>query len=103
MVIDLAQDFRDESNGYVYGLPEVNLGRIAGSRSVANPGCFATALQLSLVPLAAAGLLPDGEINITALTGSTGAGVKPGATTHFSWRNDNVSVYNPSLISTSKR
>lgn len=95
MVIDLAQDFRDESNGYVYGLPEVNLGRIAGSRSVANPGCFATALQLSLVPLAAAGLLPDGEINITALTGSTGAGVKPGATTHFSWRNDNVSVYNP--------
>lgn len=95
MVIDLAQDFRDESNGYVYGLPEVNLGRIAGSRSVANPGCFATALQLSLVPLAAAGLLPDGEINITALTGSTGAGVKPGATTHFSWRNDNVSVYKP--------
>ncbi len=70
-------------------------GRIAGSRSVANPGCFATALQLSLVPLAAAGLLPDGEINITALTGSTGAGVKPGATTHFSWRNDNVSVYKP--------
>lgn len=95
MVIDLAQDFRDESNGYVYGLPEVNLGRIAGSRSVANPGCFAAALQLSLVPLAAAGLLPDGEINITALTGSTGAGVKPGATTHFSWRNDNVSVYKP--------
>ena len=95
MVIDLAQDYRDESNGYVYGLPEVNLGRIAGSRSVANPGCFATALQLSLVPLAAAGLLPDGEINITALTGSTGAGVKPGATTHFSWRNDNVSVYKP--------
>ncbi len=96
MVIDLAQDFRDESDGYVYGLPEVNLSRIETAKSVANPGCFATALQLSLLPLAAAGLLPkDGEINITALTGSTGAGVKPGATTHFSWRNDNISVYKP--------
>ena len=58
MVIDLAQDFRDESNGYVYGLPEKNFQRIAASRSVANPGCFATAIQLSLLPLAAAGLLP---------------------------------------------
>ncbi len=96
MVIDLAQDFRDESDGYVYGLPEVNIDRIQGAKSVANPGCFATALQLSLLPLAAAGLLPkDGDINITALTGSTGAGVKPGATTHFSWRNDNISVYKP--------
>ena len=95
-VIDLAQDFRDESNGYVYGLPEVNRNRIAIANSVANPGCFATALQLSLLPLAAAGLLPEnGDINITALTGSTGAGVKPGATTHFSWRNDNMSVYKP--------
>lgn len=95
-VIDLAQDFRDESNGYVYGLPEANISRIKGADSVANPGCFATCLQLSLLPLAAAGLLPDnGEINITALTGSTGAGVKPGPTTHFSWRNDNISVYKP--------
>lgn len=95
-VIDLAQDFRDESNGYVYGLPEINRSRIARADSVANPGCFATAIQLSLLPLAAAGLLPDGgEINITALTGSTGAGVKPGATTHFSWRTDNISVYKP--------
>ena len=94
-VIDLAQDFRDESNGYVYGLPEVNIDRIKGAELVANPGCFATALQLSLLPLAAAGLLPDGDVNITALTGSTGAGVKPGATTHFSWRNDNISVYKP--------
>lgn len=93
-VIDLAQDFRDESEGYVYGLPEINKDRIAAAKSVANPGCFATALQLSLLPLAAAGLLPDnGDINITALTGSTGAGVKPGATTHFSWRTDNISVY----------
>ncbi|MDD6228297.1 MAG: N-acetyl-gamma-glutamyl-phosphate reductase [Bacteroidales bacterium] len=94
-VIDLAQDFRDESNGYVYGLPEVNIDRIKGADLVANPGCFATALQLSLLPLAAAGLLPEGDVNITALTGSTGAGVKPGATTHFSWRNDNISVYKP--------
>ena len=93
-VVDLAQDYRDESDGYVYGLPEKNFDKIAVSDSVANPGCFATAIQLSLLPLAAAGLLPkDGEINITALTGSTGAGVKPGATTHFSWRNDNISVY----------
>ena len=93
-VVDLAQDYRDESDGYVYGLPEKNFDKIAASDSVANPGCFATAIQLSLLPLAAAGLLPkDGEIKITALTGSTGAGVKPGATTHFSWRNDNISVY----------
>ena len=95
-VIDLAQDFRDESEGYVYGLPEVNIERIASARSIANPGCFATAIQLSLLPLASASLLPEkGDINITALTGSTGAGVKPGATTHFSWRSDNISVYKP--------
>lgn len=95
-VIDLAQDYRDESDGYVYGLPEVNSARIRSARKVANPGCFATAIQLSLAPLAAAGLLPEhGNINITAITGSTGAGVKPGATTHFSWRNDNISVYKP--------
>lgn len=93
-VIDLAQDFRDESEGYVYGLPEVNEGKIKSTDSIANPGCFATAIQLSLVPLAASHLLPEGgDIDITALTGSTGAGVKPGATTHFSWRNNNISVY----------
>lgn len=95
-VIDLAQDFRDESEGYVYGLPEANLDRIKGASLIANPGCFATAIQLSLLPLASVGLLPSkGDINITALTGSTGAGVKPGATTHFSWRTDNISVYKP--------
>lgn len=94
-VIDLAQDYRDRSEGYIYGLPEMNRDLIARADSVANPGCFATALQLSLLPLAAAGLLPDGEISITAVTGSTGAGVKPGATTHFSWRSDNLSVYKP--------
>lgn len=95
-VIDLAQDYRDQSDGYVYGLPEVNRERIASATSVANPGCFATALQLSLLPLAASGLLPEsGDINITALTGSTGAGVKPSTTTHFSWRSGNISVYKP--------
>ncbi|MCM1296552.1 MAG: N-acetyl-gamma-glutamyl-phosphate reductase [Muribaculaceae bacterium] len=93
-VIDLAQDFRDESNGYVYGLPELNFSRIATASSIANPGCFATALQLSMLPLAKAQLLPD-DVCITALTGSTGAGVKPGSTTHFSWRNNNLSVYKP--------
>ena len=96
LVIDLAQDFRDESNGYVYGLPEVNKDRIDKAESIANPGCFATAIQLSLIPLAANGMLPEEkDINITALTGSTGAGVKPGSTTHFSWRNNNISVYKP--------
>lgn len=95
-VIDLAQDFRDESEGYVYGLPEINRKRITEAGLVANPGCFATAIQLSLLPLAACGVLTtDREIHVTALTGSTGAGVKPGATTHFSWRNDNLSVYKP--------
>ena len=91
-VIDLAQDFRDESDGYVYGLPEVNRARTAAATKVANPGCFATAIQMALLPLAAAGALKN-EVHITAITGSTGAGVKPGATTHFSWRSDNVSVY----------
>ena len=91
-VIDLAQDFRDESCGYLYGLPEINRKRISGCSLLANPGCFATAIQLALLPLAAAGKLKD-EGHITAITGSTGAGVKPGATTHFSWRNDNISVY----------
>ena len=91
-VIDLAQDYRDESEGYVYGLPEWQREKICGASKIANPGCFATAIQLSLLPLAAAGLL-KGEINVTAITGSTGAGVKPGATTHFSWRSGNLSAY----------
>lgn len=92
VVIDLAQDYRDESCGYVYALPEFQRERIAGSKLIANPGCFATAIQMALLPLAKAGLLKQ-DINVTAITGSTGAGVKPGATTHFSWRNDNLSVY----------
>ncbi len=91
-VIDLAQDFRDESKGYVYGLPELQREKILKSRKIANPGCFATAIQLALLPLAEAGLLKS-EINLTAITGSTGAGVKPGETTHFSWRNNNLSTY----------
>lgn len=91
-VIDLAQDYRDEHDGYVYGLPEMNASRISGADLVANPGCFATAIQLSLLPLAAAGLLKS-DIHVTAITGSTGAGVKPSGTTHFSWRTDNLSVY----------
>lgn len=91
-VIDLAQDFRDESDNYVYGLPELQKSRIAKASSVANPGCFATAIQLGLLPLAEAGLL-EGEVCVTALTGSTGAGVKPSETTHFSWRTDNISTY----------
>ena len=91
-IIDLAQDFRDESEGYVYGLPEWQKGRIAGADKIANPGCFATAIQLALLPLAKAGLLKE-EVQVTALIGSTGAGVKPSATTHFSWRDNNLSTY----------
>ncbi|MDE6367607.1 MAG: N-acetyl-gamma-glutamyl-phosphate reductase, partial [Muribaculaceae bacterium] len=93
-VIDLAQDFRNETNGYVYGLPEVNRHRIAAADKIANPGCFATAIQLAVLPLAAAGLL-NNDVHVTAVTGSTGAGVKPSATTHFSWRSDNLSIYKP--------
>lgn len=91
-VIDLAQDFRDESDGYIYGLPEINCERIKGAALIANPGCFATAIQLALLPLASEGLL-SGDVSINAITGSTGAGVKPSPTAHFSWRSGNVSVY----------
>ena len=93
-IIDLAQDFRlpAKDNDYVYGLPELNRCRIAGAQPVANPGCFATCIQLGLLPLAKAGLL-EGDVAVNAITGSTGAGVKPSATTHFSWRSGNMSVY----------
>ncbi len=91
-IIDLAQDFRDESCGFVYGLPECNRERIKSTNKLANPGCFATCIQLGLLPLASAGLLVN-EVAITAITGSTGAGVKPSSTGHFSWRNNNISVY----------
>lgn len=97
-VIDLSQDYRLSANTayqgkeFVYGLPELNRARIKEAEYIANPGCFATNIQLALLPLAAKGLLPK-EVNINATTGSTGAGQKPGATTHFSWRNGNLSVY----------
>lgn len=91
-IIDLAQDYRDGSEGYVYGLPEMQRDKIRAARKIANPGCFATAIQLALLPLAAAGKLID-EVQATAITGSTGAGAKPSDTTHFSWRSDNVSSY----------
>lgn len=91
-IIDLAQDFRDEHDGFVYGLAEWQREKIASATRIANPGCFATAIQLALLPLAAAGLLTD-EVHVTAITGSTGAGVKPSTTTHFSWRAGNLSIY----------
>ncbi|NLZ18678.1 MAG: N-acetyl-gamma-glutamyl-phosphate reductase [Bacteroidales bacterium] len=91
-VVDLAQDYRDESEGYVYGLPEWQRDKIRLAHKIANPGCFATAIQLALLPLAAAGWL-QAPVHVTAVTGSTGAGVKPSATTHFSWRTDNLSTY----------
>ena len=92
-IIDLAQDFRIKGNhDYVYGLPEIHREEIAKCQHLANPGCFATCIQLGLLPLAQAGLLTK-DIAVNAITGSTGAGQKPGATTHFSWRNNNLSVY----------
>jgi len=93
-IIDLAQDFRleREGNDYVYGLPEINKECIATAQHVANPGCFATCIQLGLLPAAKMGLLRE-DISVNAITGSTGAGQKPGATTHFSWRNNNMSIY----------
>ena len=93
-IIDFAQDFRIAApgNDYVYGLPETHRSLIAKAQHVANPGCFATCIQLALLPLAKAGVL-KGDVVINAITGSTGAGVKPQPTTHFSWRNGNMSVY----------
>ncbi len=93
LVIDLSADFRLDER-FVYGLPELNRPAITSAGRIANPGCFATAIQLGLLPLAAAGLLQE-EVNIQAITGSTGAGQSPQATTHFSWRNNNLSVYKP--------
>ena len=95
-VIDLSQDYRlvAEGNDFIYGLPELNRRAICKSRHVANPGCFATAIQLALLPLARNLMLND-DIYVNAITGSTGAGVKPQLTTHFSWRTDNISVYKP--------
>lgn len=95
LVIDLGNDFRLEGNfgnrDFIYGLPEVNKNQLVDAKSIANPGCFATAIQLALLPLAEKGVL--NEVFTTGITGSTGAGQSLQATTHFTWRNDNVSAY----------
>ena len=97
-IIDLGNDFRltkdAEFDGkqFVYGLPELNKSAIQSANYIANPGCFATAIQLALLPLAKNGLLKE-DVHINATTGSTGAGVSPSETTHFSWRNNNMSHY----------
>ena len=95
-IIDLAQDFRiaAPTHDYIYGLPEINKSEIAKAQHVANPGCFATCIQLGLLPAAKMGLLQY-DVAVNAITGSTGAGQKPGSTTHFSWRNNNLSIYKP--------
>ena len=93
-IIDLAQDFRiaASTHDYVYGLPEIHKEQICKCQHLANPGCFATCIQLGLLPLAKAGLLTH-DVAVNAITGSTGAGQKPVSTTHFSWRSDNMSIY----------
>lgn len=97
-IIDLSQDYRLRQQStygamqFVYGLPELNREAIKSAQYIANPGCFATNIQLALLPLASKGLLPD-QVHVHATTGSTGAGQKPGSTTHFSWRNNNLSAY----------
>lgn len=97
-IIDLSQDFRLSQNSkfksknFVYGLPELNRETIRLARNIANPGCFASCLQLAMLPLAKAGLLTN-DVHISATTGSTGAGQSLSQTSHFSWRNNNLSVY----------
>ena len=97
-IIDLSQDYRWGANpnateeGWVYGLTELNKSLIQEAQYVANPGCFATTIQLAILPLAAQGLLHD-DVHVHAITGSTGAGQKPTDTSHFSWRNNNISIY----------
>jgi N-acetyl-gamma-glutamyl-phosphate reductase len=91
-IIDLSQDNRIANNDFVYGLPELNKDAIKNAKYIANPGCFATAIQLALLPLAASNLLTS-AIHINATTGSTGAGQSLGETSHFSWRQNNLSVY----------
>jgi len=93
-IIDLSQDHRlvANANGFVYGLAEMNREQIKTANYIANPGCFATAIQLAILPLATANLLND-DIHINAITGSTGAGQGLSSSSHFSWRNNNISVY----------
>ena len=95
-IIDLGNDFRLDADyagrHFVYGLTESARGEIRSAGNIANPGCFATAIQLALLPLAANGLIRD-EVHASAVTGSTGAGKKPGESTHFSYRDNNLSIY----------
>jgi len=97
-VIDLGNDFRLQKTAktgdrtFVYGLPELNRDQIRSAQNIANPGCFATAIQLALLPLAAAKLITD-EVHVNAVTGSTGAGQSLSETTHYTWRNNNLSAY----------
>ena len=93
-IIDLSMDYRIKSDDhdFIYGLPELNRRATCTAKHVANPGCFATCIQLGLLPLAK-NLMLTGDVSVNAITGSTGAGVKPGATSHFSWRNNNMSIY----------
>lgn len=95
-LIDLSMDYRlkSDDHDFIYGLPELNRRAICHSMHVANPGCFATCIQLGLLPLAKHSLIQS-DVMVNAITGSTGAGVKPGATSHFSWRNNNMSIYKP--------
>ena len=95
-VIDLSMDYRikGSDHDFIYGLPELNRRNTCKSRYVANPGCFATCIELGLLPLAKEHLL-KGDVSVNAITGSTGAGAKPAASTHFSWRNNNISIYKP--------
>ena len=95
-VIDLSMDYRikGQDHDFIYGLPELNRRNTCKSRYVANPGCFATCIELGLLPLAKEHLL-KGDISVNAITGSSGAGVKPTSNTHFSWRNNNISIYKP--------
>ena len=96
VIIDLSRDYRlkADAGDFVYGLCEMNKPEIKKSNRIANPGCFATCIQLALLPVADAKKL-DSEVHVTAITGSTGAGQKPVSTTHFSWRNNNISIYKP--------
>ncbi len=91
-IIDLSTDFRNQSEGFVYGLAELQKSKIQAAQYIANPGCFATSIELALLPLAAAQGIAS-EVHISAVTGSTGAGQSLSATSHFSWRNNNISIY----------
>jgi N-acetyl-gamma-glutamyl-phosphate reductase len=91
-IIDLSTDFRDQSEGFVYGLAELQRDKIREANHLANPGCFATSIELALLPLASAGLIHD-DVHVSAVTGSTGAGQSLSPTGHFSWRSNNISIY----------